>query len=171
MRELRKAHNPPLTLKELAHKAGISYTTVWNLENGREEKVHSKFKNKVAQVLGVHAKDIFPSESVNWERVLSEVIRLFGEKAAARVSGKPIQYHHRFDTLEDLCPGVNFESELDVNEILRQMTRDELGKLYHFCVTPEEAIKQLNQAAKRLGLRPVRLMGTYTARKDNKGIN
>jgi len=132
MRELRKAQHPPLTIKELARRAGVSYTTVWNLENGPEEKVHSDIKVKVARVLGVSSARLFDSEV-------------------------PGERNYRFSCLLDFCPNLEFQNEINVEDILEKMTLDELGDLYHIGLTPGEAVRRLNRAAKRLGLKSVEL--------------
>lgn len=132
LRELRKSQNPPLTLKELAHRAGVSYTTVWNLENGPEEKVRSDIKYKVARILGASATKLFPSEAVRERRYL-------------------------FECLFDFCPTLEFKNEVDVENILEKMTLDELWPIYHAGLTPGEAIKRLNRWAKRLGLKAAEL--------------
>jgi transcriptional regulator with XRE-family HTH domain len=132
LRDLRKAQDPPLTLQELARRAGVSYTTVWNLENGPEEKVHSKIKYKVARVLGVNAWELFPSEAV-------------------------LERHYRFDCLFDFCPRLEFKNEKDVEKILMKMTLDELLDVYRIGSTPQGTINRLNRAAERLGLKAVEL--------------
>ena|GEM_PF-1854458 len=172
MRELRKAHNPALTLQELARRAGISYTTVWNLENGYDEKVNPEIMHKVARILGVEAMDIFPSEEAraikifyrNRRRMEDLLNRITKEdlspQAVWRImkqEGMPIPYHHRFLTLMDICPGLDFEYDLEVDDILRLMSPAEVRDLFRNCVTPEEAVEHLNRAAKRLGAKPVRI--------------
>jgi transcriptional regulator with XRE-family HTH domain len=132
MRELRKVQNPPLTLKELARRAGVSYTTVWNLENGPEEKVKSEIKIKVARALGVSSARLFDSEV-------------------------PGERNYRFSCLFDFCPTLEFKNEIDVEDILEKMTLDELLKLYRIGSTPSATIKRLNRAAKRLGLKAAEL--------------
>ena len=175
----RKAKKPPLTLKELARRAGVSYTTVWNLENGPEEKVDLDIKRKVARILGADVIDLFPSVEDEYQQLLGEFYDYLQEHfAQAKKTGEalslrdawdtlehkkvPFIYHHRFRTLMDICPSLDVESKIDVDKILEQMTPQELGNLYHSSSTPEEAIKHLNRAAKRLGLRAVEI------RKDKK---
>ena len=174
MRLWRKAGKPPLTLKEIAHRAGVSYTTVWNLENGPEEKVNLDIKRKVARVLGTDVIELFPSVEDEYQQLIGEFYDYLQEHFAhAKKTGLalslrdtwdmiehkqvPFIYHHRFRTLMDICPSLNVESKIDVDKILQQMTPHELGNLYHSSSTPEEAIKHLNRAAKRLGLRAVEL--------------
>lgn len=168
----RKGMKPPLTLKELARRAGVSYTTVWNLENGPEEKVGLDIKRKVAQVLGAEVIELFPSVEAEYQELFGEFYGYLLEHFAhAKKTGLalpikdawdmiehkevPFIYHHRFRTLMDICPSLNVESRSDVDKILQQMTPHELGNLYHSSSTPEEAIKHLNRAAERLGLRAV----------------
>lgn len=170
----RKAQKPPLTLKELASRAGVSYTTVWNLENGPEEKVHLDIKRKVAQVLGADVIELFPSVEDEYQELMGEFYDYLQEHFAhAKKTGLalsvrdaldalehnkiPFIYHHRFRTLMDICQGLDVESKVDVDNILEQMPPRELGNLYHSSSTPEEAVRYLNQAAKRLGLRAVEL--------------
>jgi DNA-binding XRE family transcriptional regulator len=173
MRELRKTQNPPLTLKELARKAGVSYTTVWNLENGQEEKVDPEIKHKVARVLGGDATVLFPSEAtrVRIDPLASKIGRAFDDiyaqleerfpikevRSLMKKAGIPTGGYYRLNTLMDFCPNLEFKYELDVENILRQMTPKELGNLYHSGLTPEDAVKHLNRAAKRLELRAVEL--------------
>ena len=168
MRELRKSHTPPLTLKELSQKAGVSYTTVWNLENGPEERVDPDIKHKVAQALGVRATELFPSEPVRVLTQISRAVEFLNDQMQGTLYTKelrrflkqnvaPIGRYHRLNTLIDFCPSLEFKYEIDVENILRKMTPDELGDLFQSGLTPGEAIRQLNRAAKRLGLRPVEL--------------
>jgi transcriptional regulator with XRE-family HTH domain len=174
MHVARKAQEPPLTLKELARRAGVSYTTAWNLENGPEEKVHLDIKRKVAHVLGADVIELFPSVDDEYQQLIGEFYDYLQEHFAhAKKTGEalslrdawdmiehkgiPFIYHHRFRTLMDICPTLDAESRIDVDKILQQMTPRELGNLYHSSSTPEEATKLLNRAAKRLGLRAVEL--------------
>ena len=170
----RKGMKPPLTLKDLARRAGVSYTTIWNLENGPEEKVHLDIKRKVARVLGADVIELFPSVEDEYQQLIGEFYAYLQEHFAhAKKTGLalpirdvwdmiehkevPFIYHHRFRTLMDICPSLDVESRTDVDKILQQMTPHELGNLYHSSSTPEEATKLLNRAAKRLGLRAVEL--------------
>jgi transcriptional regulator with XRE-family HTH domain len=130
LRELRKAQN--LTLHELARKARVSYTTVWNLENGPEEKVRSDTKYRVAEVLGVDPETLFPSEA-------------------------RLQRYYRFDCLFDFCPTLEFKNEIDVMNILDKLTREEVLRVYKIDSTPQWVINRLNREAKRLGLKEVEL--------------
>ena len=168
----RKGMKPPLTLKELARRAGVSYTTVWNLENGPEEKVHLDIKRKVARILGADVIELFPSVEDEYQQLIGEFYGYLQEHFAhAKKTGLalpirdvwdmiehkevPFIYHHRLRTLMDICPSLDVESRVGVDKILQKMTPHELGDLYHSCSTPEEAIKHLNRAAKRLGLETV----------------
>ena len=170
----RKAKKPPLTLKELARRAGVSYTTIWNLENGPEEKVGLDIKRKVAKVLGIEVYELFPSVEDEYQQLMGEFYGyLLEHYAHAKKTGSalpirdawdmienkevPYIYHHRFRTLMDICPGLDIESKIDVDKILEQMTPRELGNLYGSSSTPKEAIKHLNLAAQRLGLKTVEL--------------
>jgi len=130
LRELRKGQN--LTLQELARKARVSYTTVWNLENGPEEKVDSRIKYKVSEILGVDPAALFPSEA-------------------------RLERFYRFDCLFDFCPDIEFKNDIDVMNILEKMTPEQLLPLFHIDIRPSVLIKRLNRWAKRLGLKEVEL--------------
>jgi transcriptional regulator with XRE-family HTH domain len=171
MRDLRKSQNPPLTLKELARRAGVSYTTVWNLENGLEEKVHFEIKDKVAQILKVKTAKLFPREAARVKSLLTWIgraIEITNDQVQETLYTKdaqrffkqniaPIGRYHRLKTLMDFCPSLEFKYEIDVENILRKMTPDELGSLYHSGLMPGEAVRQLNRTARRLGLKAVEL--------------
>jgi len=178
MRELRKAQVPPLTLKELASKCGVSYTTVWNLENGRGEHVSFAIHWKVAAVLGVDPINIFPSaanrlkkamiyfternkrRSVEYiarmemrEMMLEAEEQRRADRATAMMDRPPRSRHYLLLTLFDFCINLKFEDETNAELILRRMTPDELGDLFHSGLTQEGAIDHLNRAALRLGLK------------------
>jgi transcriptional regulator with XRE-family HTH domain len=173
MRELRKAFDPPFTLKELARQAGVSYSTVWNLENGYDEMVKPGIMQKVCEILGAEPLTLFPSEMARWnqysarygtKRAVTGSVQSTAISQSGRVTlpikeqgGIDVLHHHRFFTLIDICPSLDFESERDVEQILRQMTPDELRNLYHFCSNPEKAVIHLNRTAKKLGLTRVKL--------------
>ena len=182
MRALRKGHLPPLTLKELAREAGVSYSTVWNLENGYDETVKPTLMNKVAEILGYDVLLSFPSEMARWKQYSSRYGTTGAETGSAQSAatggsdqsatmcrsgqvtlpikeqgGIDVLHHHRFYTLIDICPSLNFECERDVEQILRQMTPSELRNLYHSCSNSEKVVMHLNRAAKRLGLTAVKL--------------
>jgi len=55
LRELRRLR--VLTLRELEEKSGISYNTIWRLENGYREARPSTIR-KLAAALGVEASDL-----------------------------------------------------------------------------------------------------------------
>jgi transcriptional regulator with XRE-family HTH domain len=163
MRELRKAFDPPLTLKELARHAGVSYATVWNLENGYDDMVKPAIMQKVCEILGVEPVTLFPSEMARWNQYSSLNPNLSASTAilnAGPISvplGIDVLHNHRFYTLIDICPRLDFECERDVELILRQMTPNELRNLYNSCSDPEKAVMHLNRTAKRLGLKAVEL--------------
>lgn len=177
MRELRKAQVPPLTLKELASKCDVSYTTVWNLENGRGKYVSFAIHWKVAEVLGVDPIKIFPSAAnrlrqalINFternkqrldeyiarikmrEMMLEAEEQRSADRATAMMDRPPRSRHYLLLTLFDFCINLKFEDETDAELILRRMTPDELGDLFHSGLIQEEAIDHLKRAALRLGL-------------------
>jgi transcriptional regulator with XRE-family HTH domain len=51
LKELRTLR--ALTLRELGQQSGVSYATIWRLENGHKEARPSTIR-KLAQALGVH---------------------------------------------------------------------------------------------------------------------
>lgn len=159
MHKLRKSQDPPLTLMALALKAGVSYTTVWNLENGDEAKVDPEIKRRVAKVLGAQSEILFKSEVARIKRdeaLLYRIQRGLEEdykKGIITEAQFSLTRHHLLLTLFDFCPGLKFEYELEVEDILTKMTSDELGDLFHSGLTKEEAIDHLNRAALRLGLK------------------
>ena len=55
LRELRRLR--VLTLRELEEKSGISYNTIWRLENGYREARPSTIR-KLAAALGVEASEL-----------------------------------------------------------------------------------------------------------------
>jgi transcriptional regulator with XRE-family HTH domain len=57
LRELRRERVP--SLQELEEKSGVSYNTIWRLEDGRQG-AHPRTLRKLAEALGVD-----PSELVN----------------------------------------------------------------------------------------------------------
>jgi transcriptional regulator with XRE-family HTH domain len=171
LHKLRKAHKPPLTLQELARKAGVSYTTVWNLENGLDETVHPDIKDKIANVLGVSTIALLASEAARVDPFLTQISRaleyindqvqetMLGKELHQAIKKKidSISRYHRLSTLLDFCPRLEFKYETDAVEILRKMTPNELGTIYRSGLTPDEVIRLMNRIAGRLGLRPVQL--------------
>lgn len=57
IRELRR--NCKMTQRELAERAGLSQTTISNLETGKLKVTTTKTILKIAQVLGVKVSEIF----------------------------------------------------------------------------------------------------------------
>ena len=57
IRELRR--NCKMTQRELAERAGLSQTTISNLETGKLKVTPTKTILKIAQVLGVKVSEIF----------------------------------------------------------------------------------------------------------------
>jgi transcriptional regulator with XRE-family HTH domain len=59
LRELRRER--VLSLRELEEKSGISYNTIWRLEDGRQG-AHPRTIRKLAEALGVDAKELIRGE-------------------------------------------------------------------------------------------------------------
>ena len=55
LKELRR--EKVLSLRELEEKSGVSYNTIWRLENGYSE-AHPSTIRKLAKALGVQPKDL-----------------------------------------------------------------------------------------------------------------
>jgi transcriptional regulator with XRE-family HTH domain len=55
LRELRQLN--VLTLRELEEKSGVSYNTIWRLENGRRQARPSTIR-RLATALGVQPKEL-----------------------------------------------------------------------------------------------------------------
>ena len=59
LRELRRRR--VLTLRELEEKSGVSYNTIWRIENGYRQ-VHPSTIRKLAAALGVEAEELVKLE-------------------------------------------------------------------------------------------------------------
>jgi transcriptional regulator with XRE-family HTH domain len=57
LKELRKAHKPPLTQEQLAAKAGLTTVTVRRAE--RKGASNMETLRKIAEALGVETADLF----------------------------------------------------------------------------------------------------------------
>jgi transcriptional regulator with XRE-family HTH domain len=55
LKELRRER--VLSLRELEQKSGVSYNTIWRLEDGRQG-AHPRTVRKLAQALGVEPKEL-----------------------------------------------------------------------------------------------------------------
>ncbi len=55
LKELRREQ--VLSLRELEQKSGVSYNTIWRLEDGRQG-AHPRTVRKLAQALGVEPKEL-----------------------------------------------------------------------------------------------------------------
>jgi transcriptional regulator with XRE-family HTH domain len=55
LKELRREQ--VLSLRELEEKSGVSYNTIWRLEDGRQG-AHPRTVRKLAQALGVEPKEL-----------------------------------------------------------------------------------------------------------------
>jgi transcriptional regulator with XRE-family HTH domain len=60
LRELRRER--VLSLRELEEKSGVSYNTIWRIEDGRQG-AHPRTIRKLAQALGVDPKELIQGEN------------------------------------------------------------------------------------------------------------
>jgi transcriptional regulator with XRE-family HTH domain len=60
LRELRTER--VLSLRELEEKSGVSYNTIWRIEDGRQG-AHPRTIRKLAEALGVDPKELIRGES------------------------------------------------------------------------------------------------------------
>jgi transcriptional regulator with XRE-family HTH domain len=63
LKELRKAHVPPLSQEKLAHLAGVTTVTLRRAE--RSGKVNIETLHKIAAALGVPVGDLFAVPKAN----------------------------------------------------------------------------------------------------------
>lgn len=129
LRKVRKEQS--LTLRELAKKSAVNYSSIWQLEHGFGDSVGAIIKAKIASALRVEMFSLFPEERRKAERIFSS---------------------HRFRMLLDFLPEIRFISPKATDKILKQMALDELDDLFHSGLTEEEAIEQLQRAAKKYDL-------------------
>lgn len=59
LKELRTEH--VLSLRELEERSGVSYNTIWRLEDGRQG-AHPKTIRKLAEALGVEPRELIREE-------------------------------------------------------------------------------------------------------------
>jgi transcriptional regulator with XRE-family HTH domain len=59
LRELRREQ--VLSLRELEEKSGVSYNTIWRIEDGRQG-AHPRTMRKLAKALGVDPKELIRGE-------------------------------------------------------------------------------------------------------------
>jgi len=59
LKELRREH--VLSLRELEEKSGVSYNTIWRIEDGRQG-AHQRTIRKLAQALGVEPRELVKGE-------------------------------------------------------------------------------------------------------------
>jgi transcriptional regulator with XRE-family HTH domain len=59
LRELRRER--VLSLRELEEKSGVSYNTIWRIEDGRQG-AHPRTIRKLAEALGVDPKELIRGE-------------------------------------------------------------------------------------------------------------
>lgn len=59
LRELRRER--VLSLRELEEKSGVSYNTIWRIEDGRQG-AHPRTIRKLAEALGVEPKELIRGE-------------------------------------------------------------------------------------------------------------
>lgn len=103
VRELRKDRN--LSQEELARRAGLSVTTLSNIENGHRGRVHRGTKAKIANALGVAVTVLDSGELA--KDVAAEAITLEQREVIRRVLALP--------------PG-------DVNELLEAIKLRDAGR-------------------------------------------
>jgi transcriptional regulator with XRE-family HTH domain len=60
LRELRRER--VLSLRELEEKSGVSYNTIWRIEDGRQG-AHPRTIRKLAEALGVDPKELIQGEN------------------------------------------------------------------------------------------------------------
>jgi transcriptional regulator with XRE-family HTH domain len=60
LRELRRER--VLSLRELEERAGVSYNTIWRIEDGRQG-AHPRTVRKLAEALGVAPKELIQERS------------------------------------------------------------------------------------------------------------
>lgn len=63
LKELREAHDPPITQEQLAVRAGVAVRTVTRAEKGTHTTSRDNLK-KIARVLGVKLDDLYEEVSV-----------------------------------------------------------------------------------------------------------
>ncbi len=56
LRTIREAR--ALSLRELEELSGVSYNTIWRIEDGRRKRTHPRTVRKLAQALGVEPTDL-----------------------------------------------------------------------------------------------------------------
>ncbi len=59
LKELRRKR--VLSLRELEHKSGVSYNTIWRIEDGRQG-AHPRTLRKLAEALGVEPAELVKGE-------------------------------------------------------------------------------------------------------------
>lgn len=60
LKELRRER--VLSLRELEEKSGVSYNTIWRLEDGRQGAAHPRTIRKLAEALGVDPAQMVKGE-------------------------------------------------------------------------------------------------------------
>jgi transcriptional regulator with XRE-family HTH domain len=55
-------HSHSLSLRELEEKSGVSYNTIWRIEDGRQG-AHPRTVRKLAEALGVEPKELIRETS------------------------------------------------------------------------------------------------------------
>lgn len=56
LREIRESR--ALSLRELEQLSGVSYNTIWRIEDGRRKRTHPRTVRKLAQALGVEPREL-----------------------------------------------------------------------------------------------------------------
>jgi transcriptional regulator with XRE-family HTH domain len=142
---LRKARlKARLTIQELADKSGLTWATIQAIEAGRTPGTFAA-KMKLIDALGMSLslKDI-------WPETYAEMAERISTPGWAK---KNRPRHHRWATFREFFPDLEFQNELVVEKILIAMTPEEISEhIFHSAPIKEEAIEDLNKAAKKYGL-------------------
>lgn len=126
------------TLEQVAAEAGISYSAIRALEIGLGKNYAPGLKHRVSDYFGVNFFQLFPEERERLEGIMAE-----RQKRVA---------DHRLLMLHDFVPGLRFKNKSNVAAILKAMTIEELGGIFHSGLTKEEALEHLRRGAKKYNL-------------------
>jgi len=136
-----------LTIHELADKSGLTWATVQAIEAGRTPGILMA-KMKLIDGLnrnlpGLTLKNIWPETYSEWAKRI----------ATPGWAKQNRPRHHRWATFREFFPDLEFQNELVVEKILIAMTPEEITEhIFHSAPIKEEALKDLNAAAKKYGL-------------------
>lgn len=132
-----------ITVQELANKSRLTWATVQAIETGRTPGTFTA-KMNLANALGLTLKDI-------WPKTYAEMADRISTPGWAK---KNRPRHHRFATFREFFPDLEFQNDLVVEKILIAMTPEEISEhIFHSGPIKEEALKDLNKAAKKYGLK------------------